>query len=288
MATNFAGLVGQTAAATWLPTVFGPATNAYYMEQLSIALAAQNYSSLAVPGSKAISIPLLALATAADKTTEVPLAYTAGTVQTAPTITMSTHKALPYLFEDITLLQSSPDLFQIYVAMAGDVLAMAVDSLIATTIKGETTNTVITPSPDDTITTAQLQAAQRVLNLQRIKIANCVIGMSAVAFELSTISWGASYTTNSTYDPKQPGFWYSGAEGKMLGMQVFVSPDWSSGGTAETATIWHPTSIGYATSGIQTVGPVEDPLNVGVGVTLHEFMGATVLKPAAVQAFVNS
>lgn len=287
MATNFAGLVGQTAAATWLPTVFGPAMEGYYMEQLSVAQAAQNFSSLAVPGSKAVSIPLIALATAADKTSETPLAYTAGTVQTAPTITMSTHKALPFLFEDITQLQTSVDLFNIYVKMAGDVFAMALDTLVATTVKGETANTPITTGTDDTITTAQMQEAQRVLNLKRIKIKNCVMGMSAVAFELSSISWGTAYQSANIYDPKQPGFWYSGAEGSFLGLQIFVTPDWSSGGTAETATIWHPTSIGYATSGIRIVGPVEDPLNVGVGVTPHVIMGATVIKNAGVLAFLN-
>ena len=68
---------------SWLPTVFAPAIDGYWRENIVIARYATDYSSMAVPGSKAISIPLMTLDTPATKTSQTDLAYTANNATVA-------------------------------------------------------------------------------------------------------------------------------------------------------------------------------------------------------------
>jgi len=148
---NEAYILGTTATAAWLNTAFAPAVEGYFMEYSSIANAATDYSSMAAPGSKAISVPLVSLDGAVAKTSD-------------PTITMSSQYALAYLIEEISQLQTNVDIFASFSQMAGESLARSLDSLLATTVKGETTNTPITTDTDNTVTWANLLTAQSTFN----------------------------------------------------------------------------------------------------------------------------
>ena len=284
---NEAYILGTTATAAWLNTAFAPAVEGYFMEYSSIANAATDYSSMAAPGSKAISVPLVSLDGAVAKTSETTLAYEAGTVQTAPTITMSSQYALAYLIEEISQLQTNVDIFASFSQMAGESLARSLDSLLATTVKGETTNTPITTDTDNTVTWANLLTAQSTFNAQRIAIRNCAMGIAPGAFELSVADWGDKFLSAAYRDPNAPQFAATGVEGTILGMRVYVTPDWTSGTTDECATIWHPKALGFAHSGIRVVGPTPEPLHVGDGFAVHDVMGAAVLNAYGVLKIVN-
>lgn len=279
--------VGTTEAAAWLPTKFAPAVAGYWFEQLTLSQAATDYSSMVVPGAKAISVPRVPLTTAVTKTSGTPLSYIAADTHLSATITLSTQKALSYLVEDIVQLQTSVDMFISYYKAAGDSLALSLDTLNATTVKGETTNTPIITGTDNTITYQNLLSAQTTFNGKRIKVRNCVMGIAPTAFELSVIDWGDKFFSSSYRNPARPGFWYDGIEGDILGMQVFVDGNWTSGTTDECATIWHPLALLYATSGVQIVGPVAVPLEVGNGFTVHTIAGATVADANGVLKIVN-
>lgn len=284
---NEAYLVDLTDAAAWLPTVFVPATKGYWTEQLSIAQAATDYSGRYTGGAKAISIPLVPLTASTTKTSGTALVYGDLTDLTAATINLTTQKAQPFLVEDIVQMQTDVQMFQTFAQTAAERLAMDLDALLATTVQGETANTAITTGTDNTITYQNLLTAQATFNGQRIKVKNCVMGIAPGAFELSVIDWGDKYMSASYRNAAEPGFWYTGAEGRILGMQVFVDGNWTAGTTDECATIWHPTALGYASSGPLMVGPTPEPLYLGYGWTMHQVMGAVVVNAYGVLKIVN-
>lgn len=283
---NEAYLLGNTALAGFLQTTFAPAVAGYFTEYSSISAAATDYSSLAVPGSKAVTVPHITKDAAVAKTTQTALVYGAGTVQSAPTITMSSQYALAYLIEDISQLQTSVDVFTSFAKMAGESLSNSLDSLLATVVKGETTNTAITTGTDNTITWANLLTAQSTFGANRIQIRNCAMGIAPGAFELSVADWGDKFYS-AAYRGTVNEFPATGVEGTVLGMRVFISSDWTSGTTDECATIWHPSALGFAHSGVRVIGPVPEPLYVGEGFTVHDIMGATVLNAYGVLKIVN-
>jgi hypothetical protein len=159
--------------------------------------------------------------------------------------------------------------------------------VIATAVKGQSTNSVITTGTDNTITYQNLLTAQTRFNAQKIKIRNCSMGIAPGAFELSVIDWADKYMSATYRGAGDTSIWLNGVEGKILGMQVFVDANWSDATTAECATIWHPLAVGYANHGVKVKGPVPDPLNVGDAFTVHMLMGAAVTNAAGVLQIVN-
>ena len=284
---NEAYLLGNTAMAAFLQTSFAPAVAGYWSEYSSISNAATDYSSLATPGNKAITVPHISKDAAVAKTTQTTLVYGAGTVQSAPTITMNSQYALAYLIEDITQLQTSVDIFNSFARMAGESLSNSLDSLLATTVKGETTNTAITTGTNNTVTWANLLTAQSTFGANRIQIRNCAMGIAPGAFELSVADWGDKFYSAAYRGTQAQEFPATGVEGTVLGMRVFISSDWTSGATDECATIWHPSALGFAHSGVRIIGPTPEPLHVGEGFAVHDIMGCTVLNAYGVLKIVN-
>lgn len=273
--------------AAWLVTKFAPAVEGYWNEQLSLAGACTDWSAYA-PGASVIKVPLIPYITAVTKTSGTPLAYEAeSTDVSGPTISVTTHKALAFCVEDAMQMQVSVPMAESFIMMSGQSLANALDALIASTVKGETTNTAITTGTDNTITYQNLLTAQSTFNGQRIKLRNCSLGIAPGAFELSVVDWGDKYMSAAYRGASQDSIWLNGVEGKILGMNVFVDSNWTSGTTDECATIWHPLALGYATHGVKIKGPVPDPLNVGDAFTVHSLMGAGVINAAGILQIVN-
>lgn len=283
---NEAYLLDTTDILAWMPTKFVPAIDGYWKEQLSVAQAVTDYSGRYAGGAKAISVPLVPLTASTAKTSGTALSYGDLTDVLAGTITMSTQKALAFLIEDISQMQTDVAIFQSFYMAAGDRLAMDLDALVATTVQGETTNTAITTGTDNTVTWANMLTAQSTFNAQRIKIRNCAMGIAPGAFELSVADWGDKYTS-AAHRGEGLSFAYTGIEGVILGMPVFVDANWTSGQTDECATIWHPTAVGFVSSGPILVGPTPEPLHLGTGFALHQVMGCSVLNAYGVLKIVN-
>jgi hypothetical protein len=204
-----------------------------------------------------------------------------------PTITLNTQKALSFLVEDIVQLQTQVDMFDGFKAAAGDALTIALDAALAAEVQGETTLTAINPSTDSTITLVNMLKAQQQLNTKRIKIANCAMGISPTAFELSVVEWGTSWSSaDITGDPAGSMFWH-GAEGQIFGAQIFIDAAWVHGATGETATLWHPQALGWAATPVMVSGPTPEPLYIGQGFTVHMTFGVKVLNANGILAVVN-
>jgi hypothetical protein len=273
--------------AGWLVTVFAPAVEGYWHEQLTLTGGCTDWSAY-TPGASVIKVPLIPYLTAVTKTSGTPLSYEAeSTDPSVGTINVTTHKALAFCVEDAVQMQVSVPLRESFIMMAGQSLAQALDTLIATTVQGETTNTAITTGTDNTITYQNLLTAQTTFNGQKIKIRNCSLGIAPGAFELSVADWGDKYTAAYHRGGGDTSMWLNGVEGKILGMQVFVDSNWTSGTTDECATIWHPLAMGYAHHGIKVKGPVQDALNIGDAFTVHMLMGAAVINAYGVLKIVN-
>lgn len=273
--------------ANWLVTKFAPAVEGYWAEQLTLTGACTDWSTYA-PGASVIKVPLIPFITAVTKTSGTPLAYEAeSTDVSVGTINVTTHKALAFCVEDAMQMQVSVPMAESFIMMSGQSLANALDTVIATAVKGQTTNTAITTGTDNVITYQNLLTAQSTFNGQKIKIRNCSLGIAPGAFELSVADWGDKYTAAYHRGAGDTSMWLNGVEGKILGMQVFVDSNWTNGTTDECATIWHPLAVGYATHGVKIKGPAPDPLNIGDAFTVHMLMGAAVTNAYGVLKIVN-
>jgi hypothetical protein len=254
-----------------------------------------NYSSFVAPGAKAVTVPLVGLRTADSKTTEQVLEWNGlASAESAGTITLSSHAADPILIEDIAQLQTNFDLFTTFARAGAYAVRAAVETTLADLIQSATTNTVsLANAADNTITYAHLLAAGRMLNIQNVRMNECTLAMSPEAFEKSVAEWntngGGLYTSAAVMGSET--FAATGAEGKILGMPVYVSNDWDgTGGTGEeTASIWHPNAVGFASNGgLRTKGPVPVPLHIADGFVLHMIYGSAKLIDAGIVNFNNT
>lgn len=284
---NEAYLIDTTDIAAWAATKFVPAVQGYWTEQLSVAASFTNYSGRYQGGATTVKIPLVPLTASTTKTSGTALVYGDLTDVTAGSITVTTLKAQPFLIEDVSQWTTDVALFESFMMAAGDRLAMDLDSACAAAVKAQTTNTpVTTGATDNLIAYTDLLTAQKTLNGQRIKIRNCFMGIAPAAFELSVADWGDKYQS-AAYRGEAGGFSMTGVEGKILGMQVYVTPDWTSGTTDECATIWHPQAVGYVSSGARMIGPTPEPLHVGYGATMYTISGAATLNAYGVVQIIN-
>lgn len=285
---NEAYLIDTTDVAAWAATKFVPAVDGYWKEQLSLAATFANYSSLYTGGATTVKVPLVPLTASTTKTSGTVLVYGDLTDVSAGSITVTTLKAQPFLIEDVAQWTTDVSLFEGFMRAAGDRLAMDLDAACATAVKGQTSNTPITTATDNIILTTDFLIAQRVLNILRIKIKNCFLGIAPEAFELSVPDWKTNMSwTDAAAMGNGGSIFYNGSEGKVFGMQVFVDDNWDGGTTSECATIWHPQAVGYVTSGARMIGPTPEPLHVGYGATMYTISGAATLNAAGVIQIVN-
>jgi len=280
---------GTTQLANWLPTVFAPAMEGYFQSQKTLSNFCTDYSSLLAAGAKAVSVPMIGQRTADSKSTQTALEYTGyASAESSGTITVDQTAAEAFLFEDIAQLQTNLDLLNTYAMDSAYVLTKAFESYLAGIVQTATTND-ITLATDNTILWTDVLAAYRKLKIAGVDIKQCAFGMSPEAFELSVASWGTKYTSAAELGGSS--FAYTGAEGILLGMPIYVSDDWDGDGGAgdETATIWHPRSVGYAIQGgIRVKGPVPVPTHVADGVAYAMHYGASKLIDSGIVNFNNA
>jgi len=279
---------GTTQLANWLPTVFAPAMEGYFQSAKTLSNYCSDYSSLLAPGAKAVSVPLIGARTADSKSTETALEYTGySSAESVGTITVNQTAAEAFLFEDIAQLQTNLDLLNTYAMDSSYVLLKAFETYLAGIVQSATTNDV-TLANDNTVLWTDVLIAYRKLKIAGVDIKQCAFGMSPEAFELSVAQWGTKYT--SAAELGNQSFVASGAEGVLLGMPIYVSDDWDGdGGTGdETATIWHPRSVGYAIQGgIRVKGPVPVPTHIGDGIGYALHYGATKMIDTGIVNFNN-
>jgi len=277
---------GSSSIDTWLATVWAPAADAYFRSEKKIASYCMDVSSRLTPGAVAVSFPQVANTAATSKTAGTAFTNYTNADEVACTVTLNQQFGWPFLVEDMAQVSTQEDLISIYSRQAGYALASALETYLAGIVQSATTNDV-TLATDNTVLWTDVLIAYRKLKIAGVDIKQCAFGMSPEAFELSVASWGTKYT--SAAEMGNQSFVASGAEGVLLGMPIYVSDDWDGdGGTGdETATIWHPNSVAYASHDVRVVGPVPDALNVGYALTPHIIFGATKAIDSGIVNFNN-
>lgn len=242
-------IVGTTQLATWLDTVFGPASYGYFEKDLRLLNHCTDYSALLPQGAKALALPSVASRSPGLYSSEGSAMTPVATTEAAPTITINQFAIETFVFEDVALLQSSPDVMAIYAAQSAELLRGKMQNYIVDSIITSATTNDVTMADDNTITFAKLLSALALLLDDGVTPEMCAVGLSGVAWGLSVSDWGdkyfsVAYTGGQTIST-------DGRIGQILGMPVYVTSDWSSSGTAgvECGSIWAKRAVAYAIQG---------------------------------------
>lgn len=243
-------IVGTTQLATWLDTVFGPAAYGYFQKDLRLLNHCTDYSPMLPLGAKAIALPSVASRSPGLYTSEGSALTPVATTETAPTITINQFAIETFIFEDMAVLQSNPDVMAIYAQQSAELLRGKMQGYIVDSIiTSATTNDVTMGSTDNQITFALLLSGLALLLNDNVTPEMCAVGLSGVSWGLSVSDWGdkyfsAAYTGGQTIAT-------DGRIGQILGMPVYVTSDWGSAGTSgeECGSIWAKRAIAYATQG---------------------------------------
>ena len=279
-----AGVYGRTEAAAWFGESFAPAVMSFFNEQKDILTTVMNANPFWEPGSNTIVVPKIGSRTAES----APMSDYANATEAAGTITIDQESMDAWAIKKIADMMSKPEMAAAFAKAGGIALANAVRTYVAVSMIQAATTKTVTLGVANTLTFAKLLEAQRILNIINLKIRNCALGLSPEAFELSVASWDTKYT--SAADTGDESFFKSGAEGRVLGMPVFVSDDWDgdAGSGDETASIWHPSAVAYADpGGVLTTGPVPIPLSRSQGMSISINYGAVKLIDAGIVNFNN-
>jgi len=242
--------VTTTSAAAYLATRIADVANGYFERELKVGSYCTDYSSLAVPGAKAIQVPLMTEETAGTKAADTAVEFSSN-VDSSATIDLDQYVYVAKRIEDIAQIQSSVDLIESYGKAAAYAVLKNIEAYIAGIVQSATTNDV-TLATDNTLLYTEILEAQKNLNIAGVKMRDCAFAVSPEGYE--TLS-NLSQFNSSTLRGDGAGVLATGADGTMLGAPVYVSDDWDGDGDTgdETATIWHPSAVGFAIQKALTV-----------------------------------
>ena len=276
--------VTTTTAAAYLATRIADVALSYFEKDLRIGSFCTDYSSLAVPGAKAIQVPLLTEESAATKSADTAVEYTTNTDSSA-TISFNQYIYVAKRIEDIAQIQSNEDLIEAYGKSAAYACLKQFEAYLAGIIQSATTNDV-TLGTDNTITYAKYLEAQTALNVDGVKVRDCAFGVSP---ELYATLAALTEFKASEVRGEGPGILSTGADGVMLGAPVYVSDDWDGdGGTGdESATLWHPKSVGFAIQKALTVDVQWDVNHQAWSMVVSMIFGSSLLVDKGVANFNN-
>ena len=131
--------ITPTTNAVFIPEVWSGETLKATEQNLVMAKRVARYDDLVKGMGDTVHIPNVANLTAANKTAGTALTPAANT-ETENTISIDKHKAVAFLIEDITRIQSKPQLQSIYTDKAGYAIAEAVDDDLVALYAGLSTS----------------------------------------------------------------------------------------------------------------------------------------------------
>ena len=196
-------------------------------------------------GGDILNIPKVAEETAAAKSADTAVTYSANTDGVIQ-LSVDQHHYEAKRIEDIVRVQESADLFNAYARSMGYALSKKVENYIALLLQTASANDV-SLSSDNTFTTALIRSG-----LQKLLDANydytdgdTFFYCSPVAY-MSLLSLGDFTEAQKRGDSENPL-----ATGQIInayGMPVYVSTDWDDDGGSgdETATIFNRNSVYFA------------------------------------------
>ena len=237
--------VTTTTAANFIPEMWRDAILDYAERQFQIRNQVLDFSSMLSGGGDILNIPKVAEETAAAKSADTAVTYSANTDGVIQ-LSVDQHHYEAKRIEDIVRVQESADLFNAYARSMGYALSKKVENYIALLLQGASGNDV-SLSSDNTFTTALIRSGlQKLLDANYDYTDGDTFFYCSPAAYMSLLSLGDFTEAQKRGDSENPL-----ATGQIInayGMPVYVSTDWDDDGGSgdETATIFNRNSVYFA------------------------------------------
>jgi len=238
--------VTTTTAANFIPEMWRDAILDYAERKFQLKNQVSDFSSMLSGGGDILNIPKVAEETAAAKSADTAVTYSAntdGVIQLA----VDQHQYEAKRIEDIVRVQESADLFNAYARSMGYALAKKVENYLAVDILQSATGNDVTLAADNTFTTALLrEGMQKLLDAGFDYTDGDHNLYCSPAAYMSLLSLGDFTEAQKRGDGENPNV--GGSIIQAYGLNVYPSTDWDDdGGTGdETASIFNSSSVYFA------------------------------------------
>ena len=149
--------VTKTTAANFIPEMWRDAILDYAERKFILRNQVSDFSSMVSNGGDIRNIPKVAEETAASKSADTAVTYSANTDGVLQ-LSMDQHHYEAKRIEDIVRVQESADLFNAYAKSMGYALAKKVENYLAVDVLQSATGNDVTLSADNTFTTALIRS----------------------------------------------------------------------------------------------------------------------------------
>ena len=223
--------VTTTTAASFIPEMWRDAILDYAERKFQLRNQVLDFSSMVSNGGDTLNIPKVAEETAAAKSADTAVTYSANTDGVIQ-LSLDQHQYEAKRIEDIVRVQESADLFNAYAKSMGYALAKKVESFLAATIQGATANNTDVAT-DNILLPAELRGG-----LEKFLDANhdytdgeTYLYVNPKVY-MGLMGQGDFTESQKRGDAVNP--IVSGNVMEIYGMPVYPSTDWSESGTDGT------------------------------------------------------
>tara|TARA_R100000353_G_scaffold175743_2_gene146966 strand:+ start:6274 stop:7140 length:867 start_codon:yes stop_codon:yes gene_type:complete len=238
--------VTVTTAANFIPEMWRDAILDYAERRFQIKNQVMDFSSMLSGGGDVLHIPKVTEETAASKSADTAVTYSANTDGKID-LTVNQHHYEAKRIEDIVKVQESADLFNAYARSMGYALAKKVENYLAVDVIQSATGNDVTLSADNTMTTALLRSGlQKLLDAGHDYADGDTFWYGSPAAYMSMLSLGDFTEAQKRGDSANPNV--GGKVIEAYGMPIYFSTDWDDdGGTGdESASIFKKESVYFA------------------------------------------
>lgn len=240
-----------TNLANMIPELWAEPIYKFFFANMQLRGAVDDYSAMVKGQGDTIHIPKIARKAAVTKTGSTALSFTGDSLEGKVDLDISTHKAVPMLFDDMALIQANSELLSKYAKMAGESLAREVEDSIWAELDGFQTTVDVHSSSDNVFGADTLESVLSSLYGQDINPNTCsiVLNNECLADFMNPSSGVASYFIRKDAGGSGAEL-RSGAVGLIYGMNVFYGRSISSSGTDGTVVgaVFPPEACAFAAS----------------------------------------
>lgn len=271
--------VTVTTAANFIPELWADAILDYAERRFSLKNKVTDVSSLLSGGGDTIHIPRVDEETAAAKSADTAVTYSANT-DGKTDLTVDQHFYEAKRIEDIVRVQESADLFNMYAKSMGYALAKKVENYLAVDILQSATANDVTLATDNTLLSSEIRTGtQKLMDIGVDYTQDTFLYASPAAYN----SLFAVDEFSLSNEAGRKSAHVTGSQGELMGMQVSYSVDWDDdGGTGdETATIFTKDSVVFAMQIAPRVQSAYDIDYLATSVVADVLFGASLVQGAA-------
>ena len=235
-----------TTAANFIPEMWRDAILDYAERKFQLRNQVLDFSSMLSSGGDILNIPKVTEETAASKSADTAVTYSANTDGVIQ-LNVNQHHYEAKRIEDIVRVQESADLFNAYARSMGYALAKKVENYLAVDVIQAATGNDVSLAADNTFTTAELRSGlQKLLDANYDYTDGDTFLYASPAAYMSLLSLGDFTEAQKRGDGVNP--LVSGNVMMAYGMPIYASTDWDDdGGTGdETASIFNRNGIYFA------------------------------------------